>query len=182
MDIHRILSAPEQAEGLDKPAAKLATLTGRLFGDGRVADWARGSWLGHPLHPILVTLPLGAWSSAAALRAVGYPDEARRLVLIGLLAFPPTAALGWADFQDLDRPQRRVGLVHAAVNGVAVALFSAAYRSRDDRTATVLGAAGLMTVGVGGALGGHLTYALGAGVHRWQHVPAPLETPAVPVA
>src|SRR5690606_14848654 len=137
--------APEKATGLDKPAATLAAVVGRIFGDGRIGDWARGSWLGHPLHPILVTVPIGAWTSAAALRAAGRTDEARRLVLIGLLAAPPAIALGRADFRDLDEPQRRVGLVHAAVNGIATVLFSAAYRSRDDRTATVLGAAGLAT-------------------------------------
>lgn len=181
MDMNRILRAPETAEGLDRPAAKLVTAARTLFGDGRVSDWARGSSLGHPLHPILVTMPVGAWSSAAVLRTVGRTAEARRLVLIGLLATPPAVAVGLAEFQDLDAAQRRVGLVHAAMNAVATVLFSAAYRSLDDRAATALGAAGLAAMGAGGAFGGHLAYALGAGVHRWQHAPSTLDSPAAPV-
>ncbi|HLS78533.1 MAG TPA: DUF2231 domain-containing protein [Nocardia sp.] len=181
MNLHRLLSAPEKATGLDKPADTIAAAVGRLVGDGRAADWLRGSWLGHPLHPILVTVPIGAWTSAAALRAAGRTDEARRLLLIGLLAFPPAAALGWADFKDLDAPQRRVGLVHALTNAAAALLISAAWRARDDRTATALGAAGLATAGAGGALGGHLAYALGAGVHRWQSAATAPAFPATPV-
>ncbi|MCD0166424.1 hypothetical protein IHN58_12265, partial [Deinococcus sp. 12RED42] len=32
-----------------------------------VMDALHGEWLGHPLHPILVHLPLGGWMIAAAL-------------------------------------------------------------------------------------------------------------------
>ncbi|MGK8521316.1 DUF2231 domain-containing protein [Nocardia asteroides] len=175
MNIPRMLRTVEAADRLDQPAERLATSIRRVFGQGRVADWVRGSQLGHPVHPILVTLPIGAWSSAAALRIAGQNDAARRLVLIGLLATPATVAAGLADFRDLDIYQRRVGLVHAAANGVAALLFFAAYLTRGEFTATVFGAAGLAAMGAGGALGGHLSYALGAGVHRWQDEPAPLE-------
>ncbi|WP_280494806.1 DUF2231 domain-containing protein [Nocardia asiatica] len=175
MNIPRMLRAVEAADRLDRPAARLAASVRRVLGQGRVADWVRGSQLGHPVHPILVTLPIGAWSSAAALRIAGQSDGARRLVLIGLLATPATVAAGLADFGDLDTYQRRVGLVHATANGVAALLFSAAYLTRRDFTATVFGGAGLAAMGVGGALGGHLSYALGAGVHRWQKEAAPLD-------
>ena len=173
MNVHRILRAAESARELDRPAAIVATSVRRVLGQGRLADWARGSFLGHPIHPILVTLPIGAWSSAAVMRLAGHNDTARQLVLIGLLAVPPTVATGLADFPDLDTYQRRVGVIHAASNTVATLLFSAAYRSHDDRMSTAFGAAGLAMAGAGGALGGHLAYALGAGVHRWQNAAAP---------
>lgn len=82
---------------------------------------------------------------------------------------------GWADYALLNRPQQRVGVVHAASNGTAVALFALSYRAyRRERQAAARRYCllGLIAMGVGGALGGHLSYAQGAGVFRWQPVRA----------
>lgn len=169
MNLHRFLHATERVRGVDGVAVKLSAAVDRMLGDGRAAAWLRGSWLGHPVHPLLVTLPLGAWSSAAVLRSVGRYETAQQLVLIGLAATAPSVVAGIADFPGLDTNQRRVAIIHASANTVGSALFLAAYLRREDRFgATVLGAFGLGTVGAGGALGGHLSYALGAGVRRWQ--------------
>lgn len=172
MNVHRVLRAVEETAGVDRPAAALSAVIDRALGQGRFARWLRGSWLGHPVHPLLVTVPIGAWSSAAVLRMAGRYDSAQRLVLIGLAATAPTVVTGLAEVPGLDTPQRRVALVHASTNAVGSALFLGAYLRRGHpRHATVLGAAGLAAVGIGGALGGHLSYALGAGVHRWQSGP-----------
>lgn len=169
MNMHRVLRAVEQTTAADRPAAALSSGIGRIMGQGRIAGWLRGSWLGHPVHPLLVTMPIGAWTSAALLRAGGRYESAQRLVLIGLSTAAPTIVAGLAEVPGLNRRQRRVALVHAAANAVGSALFLGAYlRRAHQRDATVLGAAGLAAVGAGGALGGHLSYALGAGVHRWQ--------------
>ena len=96
---------------------------------------------------------------------------ARRLVAVGLAATPPTVLAGWADYALLNRRQRRVGLVHAASNALGVTMFALSYRAyrrhrnRAARTYTFLG---LAAISVGGALGGHLSYAQGAGMFRWQ--------------
>ena len=34
---------------------------------GRLRDMLQGVWLGHPLHPAVIDLPIGAWVSAAVL-------------------------------------------------------------------------------------------------------------------
>lgn len=176
MNVHRVLRAVEETAGADRPAAALSAVIDRVLGQGRLAGWLRGSWLGHPVHPLLVTVPIGAWSSAAVLRSVGRYDSAQRLVLIGLAATAPTVVTGLAEVPGLDIPQRRVALVHASTNAVGSALFLGAYLRRGHpRHATILGAAGLAAVGIGGALGGHLSYALGAGVHRWQSRPSPVQ-------
>lgn len=47
-----------------------------------------------------------------------------------------------------------------------------AYRKEKVRTARVYSLLGLGAISVGGALGGHLSYAQGAGVFRWQPVRA----------
>ncbi|WP_369690934.1 hypothetical protein [Nocardia fusca] len=102
-------------------------------------------------------------------RLAGRYGSAHRLVLLGLSAAVPTLVTGLAEVRGLDTPQQRVAVVHASANTVGSALFlGACLRRANERHATILGALGLVAVGVGGALGGHLSYALGAGVYRWQ--------------
>jgi nitrite reductase/ring-hydroxylating ferredoxin subunit len=73
--------------------------------------------------------------------------------------------------------ERRVGLVHALVNDVALMLYVGSWRARrKGRRAkgTALGLAGLSVLSVGGWLGGHLAYANGVGVDTtaFQQLPA----------
>jgi hypothetical protein len=172
MGVHRWLRAVEDMRGLDRPAAAVSAVVRRVLGRVRVDAEVRGSWLGHPLHPLMVAVPIGAWLCAVVFDATGGDDEAaRKLVGIGLAAAPPTILLGLADYGELDERQRRVGLVHAATNTVAVACFAASYRSRRGGAHTggkLWGLLGLLTLSTGGAFGGHLSYAQGAGVYRWQ--------------
>ena len=172
MNLHRILGGVEEVSALDAPAAASARVAGRLIERSGLAGALRGSWLGHPVHPLLVTLPIGTWMASAVFDFV-FKDSttARRLVALGLAATPVTALAGWADYPLLDRRQQRVGLVHASSNVVGVAMFSLAYRAyrkQRRRAARVYALLGLVAVTVGGALGGHLSYAQGAGMFRWQ--------------
>ena len=172
MDMHALLQTPESARSLDAAADMTAGAVDIILGDGTVARALRGSWLGHPTHPLLVTLPLGAWMSSAVLDVVfKNRDAARQLIGIGLAATPAAVLAGLAEFPTLGARQRRVGLIHAAANTVAAGSFWMSYRQYKRgrigaaRTFSLLG---LAAVSVGGALGGHLSYAQGAGVHRWQ--------------
>ncbi|WP_206784765.1 DUF2231 domain-containing protein [Amycolatopsis sp. MtRt-6] len=184
---HRALRKAEEAEALDGPASGLGRVLGAVAGS-RVTRQLRGHGLGHPLHPIAVTVPIGAWLCSAAFDLL--PDgagTARRLVAAGLLTAPAAVVLGLADYTGLDRRQRRVGLIHAAANTTATALFGASYLARrGGRGGRLFGLLGLTAAGVGGALGGHLAYAQGAGVFRWQSLaevaPAELagDDPAAP--
>lgn len=157
---------------MDRPAHTVATSVDRVLAETRIGPVVRGAWLGHPIHPLLVMLPLGSWISSAVFD-LGFKDRitARRLLAIGLAATPPTVLTGLADFASLRREQRRVGAVHAAVNVAGVAFIALAYRAHRRnraRRATSYSLLGLGLLGVGGALGGHLSYAQGGGVHRWQ--------------
>ncbi|MDT0343484.1 Rieske (2Fe-2S) protein [Streptomyces litchfieldiae] len=142
-------------------------------------DVLHGTWLGHPLHPAMVQVPMGTWTSAAVLDLLpGRRRDAGALVAIGLAAAAPAAVAGWADWAELRKPQARVGLVHAAANSTAVVLYAAslAARLRGRRLAgRGLGYAGLAAVTVGGALGGHLTYRQAAGVNHGEHAAAVLD-------
>jgi len=165
MNMHKLLRQAEDLRALDSAGVALMRAVRRVRpGLRRVL---RGEWLGHPAHPIVVTVPIGAYVSAAVLDLTpGTRDAARRLVGLGLLATPAAVVLGLADYAELDARQRRVGLVHAATNALASVCFTASYLNRGNRR--MWGLLGLTALGAGGALGGHLAYAQGAGVHRWQ--------------
>jgi uncharacterized membrane protein len=169
--VRRSLEAVENVDALDVPSEAIQAKLRAWVGDTPVERVLGGAWLGHPVHPIGVQVPIGLWLAAAVLDLDGrHDDGARRLVGAGLLAVPPAVAAGLVDWSVLTPRQRRVGVVHAAVNAVASACFAASYRCRRGgrRTAgrmwTLLG---LGAVGIGGALGGHLAYSQGAGVYRW---------------
>ncbi len=139
---------------------------------GPPKDALSGSWLGHPLHPLLTDLPIGAWTGAVFLDLAGgrrSRPAADALVAAGIAAALPTAVSGLSDWSDLGRREQRVGVVHAAANHVALGLWTAslAARRRGNRTGGVaLGLLGAAAVAVGGYLGGHLSYGRAAGVNR----------------
>lgn len=170
MDLHDLLRRTESIDAADKPAGLLARLAGTTTRSKKIAAFLRGAWLGHPVHPVLVTVPIGAWVSAAVLDLTGKHAAARQVVALGLAAVPSAVLAGLADYTDLDIAQRRVGVVHAAANTVATALAVSSFACRRaDRHAAgaALNALGVVATGVGGALGGHLAYAQGAGVRRF---------------
>lgn len=172
MNLHHALGSVEEIEVLDAPAHATSRVVGRLLDRSGFADGLRGSWLGHPVHPLLITLPIGTWMTSTVFDVI-FKDvaTARRLLAIGLAATPPTVLAGWADYALLDRRQQRVGLVHALSNFVGASLFLLSYRAygrERKRAARIYSLLGLMAISVGGALGGHLSYAQGAGMFRWQ--------------
>ncbi|MEV5434066.1 Rieske (2Fe-2S) protein [Streptomyces sp. NPDC052701] len=142
---------------------------------GRGRDALHGRWLGHPVHPLLVQVPIGSWLSAAALDLrPGRSREARLLVGLGLAAAAPAALAGAVDWAELHRQQMRVGLVHAMSNAAAVGLYAAslACRVRGRETAgRAYGFLGLTAVGLGGALGGHMAYRQASGANHAEEVP-----------
>ena len=176
MNIHHLLSRVEDVSALDAPAEASAHVAGQVVDGLHLGRALRGSWLGHPVHPLLITLPIGTWITSVVFDVLFKdPTAARRLVAVGLAATPPTVLAGWADYALLDRRQQRVGIVHAASNAVGVSLFWLAhrsYRKERPRAARIYSLLGLTAIGVGGALGGHLSYAQGAGMFRWQPVRA----------
>ncbi|MER5481104.1 Rieske (2Fe-2S) protein [Streptomyces sp. NPDC002734] len=141
----------------------------------RGRDLLHGLPIGHPLHPVLVQLPVGAWMSTAVLDLLpGQERAARRLVGVGLAVAGPAAVAGWVDWADLQRQQRRVGLLHAALNNAAVWLYAGSYAARRSGRQGLgrgLAVAGLAAVSAGGALGGHLAYRQAAGANHAEQVP-----------
>lgn len=173
MSVHGILDKSEQVTAVDRAASALAGAVRRALRGRGLDRVLRGAWLGHPVHPLLVTVPIGAWMSAAVLDLCGERVAARQLVATGLVASAPTVLAGLADFGELTTEQRRVGVLHASVNTAASVLFLRSYACRRQgrhAAGTAWSTLGLLVLSAGGALGGHLSYAQGAGVHRWERV------------
>ena len=163
----------EQLDLLDSVSAVLQKAVGTAVPqESELKDLLSGTWLGHPLHPPLTDIVIGAWTSALLLDLVGgegTEDAADRLVAAGILAAVPTAAAGLSDWAELRGGSRRVGSVHAIGNTTALVLhaLSWAARRRGDRGRGVA----LSVLGFGIAtfsawLGGYLSFGKGVGVNQ----------------
>lgn len=173
--LHRLTERVGELSALDGPAEKVAKKVRGLLDPGPVKDAISGTFLGHPLHPLLTDIPIGSWTSATILDVVGGErsrEAAERLIAVGIAAAVPTAMTGtsdWADTTPADDTVRRIGAVHAASNVAALVLYGASLgarrRGRRGR-GVLLGMAGLGALSVGGQLGGHLSYDKGVGVQQ----------------
>lgn len=163
----------ERTEALDRPAGAARDAVHGLLTHRAVKDALHGVWLGHALHPSLAQFTLGSFLSASLLDAVGGRQrESSALIAAGLAGTLPTVASGWADYADGHEEQQRVGIVHAALNGVAVACYAGALvtRSRGGR-GRVLTAAGGALSGFAAYLGGHLAFRQALGPNQAEAIP-----------
>ena len=155
---------------LDGPVRAVEPKIRDVFGSGARGAVLRGDWLGHAVHPVLTDLVLGAWASASVLDVVG--DEhsaasAQRLVATGLLAVGPTAWTGWADWSERGPRDKRVGLVHAVGNGLAIGIYASSWVARRrgrHGTGARLSLAGMVVSSAAAYLGGHLVESRAADV------------------
>ena len=164
----RLAQRVESTESLDRAADVASTVLRRVIRPGAVEDTLSGVAAGHPAHPAVVAVPIGAWLAVSVLDAVGADAAAISTVqALGIAAAVPAAATGASDWLSTAGPERRVGLVHALSNYAGLSLHVASWVARRRGTARAgarLALAGNLVVGVGGWLGGHLSYALGVGV------------------
>jgi nitrite reductase/ring-hydroxylating ferredoxin subunit/uncharacterized membrane protein len=174
-----LLGKLESASALDGLGQAIGKAVRGVIGPGAIKDALSGTWLGHPLHPVLTDVVIGSFVSASLLDALdlvtGDDDgalAAERLIGIGIAAYGPTAAAGindWADTELADGRARRVGLVHATTNATALSLYGAslaARRAGDDGRGRALSLAGAAALVVGGYLGGHLSFVQAVGPNQ----------------
>ncbi|HEY3893771.1 MAG TPA: Rieske (2Fe-2S) protein [Pseudonocardiaceae bacterium] len=169
---HELVRRIERFTILDKLAQPLAGLVGKAVQPRRVRNLLSGTYLGHPVHPMLTDLPIGAWSMSALLDAVGGAKSepaADLLIGAGILGAVPTAMTGLNDWSDTIGEDTRVGAVHAGANVAALGLYVAsllARRSGRRGRGKALGLAGLGMLTIGGYLGGHLSFARAVNVNH----------------
>jgi uncharacterized membrane protein len=112
----------------------------------KLVDFLQGKWLGHPLHPAIVHVPIGGWLVACVLDLVAWSGSGgatvERLALwcvgVGLagalLAVPP----GVADWMQIkkEKPAWKLGLWHMLLNLAAALVwavnFGLRFEARDE--------------------------------------------------
>lgn len=185
MGLHELTQRIGNVGALDKLTGPWAGLVKRVVGKGLRKDLLSGTYLGHPLHPLLTDIPIGSFTSAAVLDLLGgrrAEPAADLLVALGLASSLPTAASGAADWSDSYGAEQRIGAVHAIANFVGLGFYAASMvaRRRGRRSRGVLlGLAGMGAMSAGGYLGGHLVFAQGVGVSRAFEEHGPSEWTAV---
>lgn len=137
-----------------------------------------GSWFGHPLHPVLTDIPIGAWSLTIVFDLIGLVTQAQLGVAaglttgLGLAGALATAATGLMDWMDTGPPEKAVGAVHAILNGTATILFAVSFGLRWQRGwptslgpfAVALAGYGLLLAGA--YLGGAMVFHRGVMINR----------------
>src|SRR3954470_10563240 len=137
---------------------------------------------GHPFHPVLVTVPIGAWVASLVFDIVAlssddkestFAEGAYWLIGIGIVGAVLAAVFGLMDLLTIPRGTRAftTGITHMVLNLVAVVLFAVNFfvRAADDADeSTVLGFVlsliALAILGASGWLGGKLAYTYGVRV------------------
>jgi len=159
--VRRIQRSPT----LDAIGRASASAFARVVRPGAFKDLFSGTWLGHPAHPMLTDVPIGAWTNAFVLdlmRGDAAGDAADTLIGLGVLAALPTAVTGLSDLTDVVKEDdRSIGVAHAIGNIAAVSLYAASFLQRRRgrrRSGKVLSLAGAAAATGGAFLGGHLVY------------------------
>lgn len=172
-----VLGGIEEQEWIDRIADPLQRgIQSVLKRAPTVARVLHGKFLGHPLHPVLVTVPIGAWSCALVLdmAGIGRGRRGRKLhrgadatAAIGLAGAVVAAAAGLADWSTTLGPAKRIGFVHGAMNMAIAGLYGASLASRAiglRPLGIALSTAGFGLAGASGWLGGELIYRYGVGI------------------
>lgn len=137
---------------------------------------------GHPIHPMLVPIPIGAWVASLvfdiASRLVDDPDFLVRgaywLIAMGVVAALLAAVFGIMDLLAIPRGTRpfKVGLVHMSMNVTLVAVFAASFFARINQPTSeatdvwlvAVSAVAILALLVSGILGGRMSYHYGVRV------------------
>jgi len=135
---------------------------------------------GHPVHPALVAVPIGAWIASFVFdvgsRVVSdgrfLVQGSRWLIALGVLGAVVAALAGFLDLLAIAPGTRafRIAMVHMSINLIVTGLFGAGLALRDGSADRVgwgpiaLSAVALAGLAVSGWLGGELAYRYGVRV------------------
>ncbi len=134
-----------------------------------------GVWLGHPLHPVLTDLPIGAWSAALVLdilEANGAKHCAKGAdvaLKVGLTGAVGAAVTGLTDWQAIDGSARRVGVMHGLLNLTSATLYATSLWQRNRKNRGAGRTLAFIGFGISMAaawLGGNLVYGKQIGVNH----------------
>jgi nitrite reductase/ring-hydroxylating ferredoxin subunit/uncharacterized membrane protein len=152
----------------------------------RLKSFLHGTWLGHALHPVIVDIPLGAWTAAiiADLVALGggiRPNVGDFCVLVGVLASYAALITGYTDFHETAGHERNVGTAHGLTMTTVILLYTASWLVRwlggggAHGLAVVMAVIGYALMLGGAYLGGDLVFKLGTMVNRHAFAAGPTD-------
>jgi uncharacterized membrane protein len=134
---------------------------------------------GHPLHPILVALPIGLWIFSIVSDLIfksGYGavwnDVAFYTIAGGIVGALVAALPGFIDLLSIENSKSKsIGIWHMIINLLAVALYAGNFwlrmhRPTGDSLPIVLSVVGIVFIMISGWLGGELVYVRGIAVKQ----------------
>jgi len=138
-----------------------------------VRDFLNGTWLGHPVHPAVTDVPIGAALVAIVLDLVGEPTAAFWAAVITLLTLLAAAVTGLADYADTDGTARTRATLHGTIMvvGTVLTLISVIVRATapgydGGGAAVALLVVGFLVLAAGAYVGGDVVFVLGNMVNR----------------
>jgi uncharacterized membrane protein len=139
----------------------------------------------HPLHPMLVPIPIGLWIGSLACDLwfhlsssppAWLPMVALVTMVGGVVGALVAAVPGLVDALSLRHAPKRIAMVHMSINLMVVMLYLVNLRLRWDENQSLaplaLSLIGVMGIGISGWLGGKMVYRHRVGVDE---TPQPLE-------
>ena len=187
--VHTTVSAePEAAPPplIDRISDSAQNLVKAVIGSNRrpprrFKSFLHGTWLRHPLHPLLTDIPIAAWTLTAVFDVIWLVNQganawsaraAEVAALVGILGALAAVATGLADWSDSYGAERTVGFWHGLLNTSALILYIVSFivrlqvSSGESVAAAIIGFVGLLCVAVGGYLGGDMVFAKGTAVNH----------------
>jgi uncharacterized membrane protein len=138
------------------------------------------SFKGHPLHPVIIPLPIGLWIFSLVSDLIykfGYGgavwnDVAFYTIAGGIVGALIAALPGLVDLVSLTNPKSKsIGIWHMFINLLAVAVYAVNFwlrmsRPAGDNLPIALSVAGVVLITISGWLGGELVYVRGVAVRQ----------------
>jgi nitrite reductase/ring-hydroxylating ferredoxin subunit/uncharacterized membrane protein len=160
------------------------TLFGLTPAGPRLKSLLNGTPFRHRLHPMIVDVPVGAWTTSMFLDTLALASSGRQrrqfetgakaAIALGIAGTLPAVWTGLADWVDTRGTLRRHGTAHALLNSLALGCYSVSLAARRDgsrrhRLALASAGLGFSVLTVSAAIGGDMVY------NRGVNIPAPPE-------
>ena len=150
---------------------------------------SRAKLAGHPIHPMLITYPVGLLTTAVVFDIIylitdraGFTVAAAYAIAGGIIGGALAAPFGWIDYFKIpaDTRAKRIGLLHGLINVVVLVLFAISWLLRWNAggwVPTPLALASsfvaVVVASVAAWLGGELVDRLGIGIDEGANPDAP---------
>jgi nitrite reductase/ring-hydroxylating ferredoxin subunit/uncharacterized membrane protein len=157
----------------------------KIPGTTPIKTLLHGTWpLGHPLHPAITDVTIGAYTAAVALDVLGIvrgdvslAPAADFVLIFAFASSVLSIASGLTDWKDSYGEEKRTGMLHGLIMVVATVLFVSSIALRLGGDGRMLGlwlsGLGLIVMLVGAFFGGEMPYGYGTEVNRqaWDEHP-----------